>query len=376
MKRRRRSLSETIEHCQAKLAADPRSLAFAQLADAYRKQGRLDDAIRLCQQGLSRSGNYASAYMVLGRSQQQKGDLLAARDAFQSVLQIDPRSVQALKFLGQIAEARNETADALASYQMASVFHPFDKEVRATIERLEEAALPKTASASLRAVETPAEPTALQEEDKTAWAPSRPAEVEVTAGESPARDPEPLATETMARLYTAQGLHDQAAEIYGRLAAQFPEREDLAARYREAITNVAQKAERRASFGSDKVLYLLETWRDAFRQLRRREKVSIPAPDARRESILRGETRADGPVELLEARRDTSRQLHAKETRPAPPVELTRQTTAGTASKKREPVALLEAWRDAFRRVRASRRGPLELLEAWRNAFRRLKTVE
>jgi tetratricopeptide (TPR) repeat protein len=338
MARRIRSLPETIERCQAKLAADPHSLAFAQLADAYRKQGRLEDAIRLCQDGLSRWANYASAYMVLGRAQQAKGELLAAREAFQWVLQLDPESVQALKFLGQIAEARDEAPDALASYKMALTLHPFDKEIRATLARLEGQAATAVESAPPEMAAVGTEPGGPEVEflstDTGVEAPS-PAPAEVSAGPA-IPDPEPLATETMAGLYAAQGLYDRAADIYGRLVGEFPDREDLAEKYREALTHLEKRAARQSSSDADGVLLLLETWRDVFRQLRRREKVSI-AP--------------------LETRRDTFSPRQPRHTEEA-------------------PVALLQAWRDAFRRLRpGGQQGPLQVLESWRDAFRRLRTA-
>lgn len=340
MARRIRSLPETIERCQAKLAADPHSLAFAQLADAYRKQGRLEEAIRLCQDGLGHWANYASAYMVLGRTQQAKGDLLAAREAFQWVLQLDPESVPALKSLGQIAEARNEVPDALASYKMALTLHPFDKEVRATVTRLEGQAATALESAPPEMAEVALESAGPEVEflstDTAVEAPS-PTSVEIGA-EPAIADAEPLATETMAGLYVAQGLYDRAADIYGRLVSEFPDREDLAEKYREVLTHVEERAARRSSSGVDGVLFLLETWRDVFRQLRRREKVSVTP---------------------LETWRDTFSPRQPQRTEEA-------------------SVSLLQAWRDTFRRLRPGGRqqqGPLQVLESWRDTFRRLRTA-
>ena len=41
-----------IRRYEERLFKDPSSLAFAPLADAYRKGGRIQDAIRLCEEGL------------------------------------------------------------------------------------------------------------------------------------------------------------------------------------------------------------------------------------------------------------------------------------------------------------------------------------
>jgi tetratricopeptide (TPR) repeat protein len=328
------SLAERIERCQAKLAADPRSLAFAQLADAYRKQGRLEEAIQLCQEGLNHCPNYASAYMVLGRVQQEKGNLSEAREAFQWVLQIDPESVQALKCLGHIAEAQHETPDALASYRMALILHPFDKEIRAAVARLEPQTAAAVESTAPEVAATPEEVHIPEAEPVLTEATSLPFEVAEERPDLRESEAEPLATETMAGLYAEQGLYDRAADIYSRLAADAPDREDLAEKYREALAHLEKKAGRTAAPATEETLQILETWRDVFRQLRRREKVRIG---------------------LVEARRDTVQRL---------------------AERQKDPVSVLEAWRDAFRRLRPRRRGPTELLEAWRDAFRRLKTAK
>ena len=315
MARRVLSLPEKIERCQAKLAADPHSLAFAQLADAHRRQGRLDEAIQICQEGLNRTPNYASAYMVLGRAQQEKGDLLAAREAFQWVLQIDPESAQALKFLGQIAEARNETPDGLASYRMALIFYPFDKELRTAVERLEGRPAAEVEATAPKLVEAYREPSPPEAEPLTMAVETTSPEVGEVRGELPEAEAEPLATETMAGLYAAQGLHDRAADIYARLLAEAPDREDLAEKYQEALAHVEERAGGQIplSLNTADAVQLLEAWRDVFRQLRHKQKV---------------------------------------------------------------PVGLFEAWRDAFRRLRPKQRGPADLLEAWRDAFRRLKAAK
>ncbi|MFQ5962393.1 MAG: tetratricopeptide repeat protein, partial [Candidatus Methylomirabilales bacterium] len=321
-----------------------------------RKQGRLEEAIQLCQDGLTDCPNYASAYMVLGRARQEKGDLVGARDAFQWVLQIDPESVQALKFLGQIAEARNETPDALASYRMALIFHPFDKEVRATAARLEQESAVEVESAPAEVAELSTEPvpmeTAMESPSAEPEVSAEPHELAAelfatdTAVESispeggdvsaePATaDLDLLATETMAELYAAQGLYDRAADIYGRLVSESPDREDLAEKYQQARAHLEERAGRHSSSDADVALHLLETWRDVFRQLRRREKVAV-AP--------------------FEGRRDTLRQPRHGE---------------------KASVELLEAWRNAFRRLRPRPKEPVQLLESWREAFRRLKTAK
>ena len=299
-----------VEQMEAKLAENPRSLVFAQLADAYRRGGRLDEAIQVCQEGLTHHSNYASAYMVLGRSYKEKGDLLAARSAFQRVLDLDAESVLAHDFLGQIAEAQSEIQEAVHSYRAALILHPFDKKIRAALERLQ---------------------TRL-EGDVTKTPPPA---AEVRPEPPP---PEPVATETLGDLYAAQGVHDQAADIYARVMSETADREELAHKYEAARARSQDLAasEIPDSREGGETLDLLEAWRTAFARLR------VERPEA---------------TGLLEAWRDAFRKLREQG---GGPVQLP-ETPGGAGglmqSSRREPVELLEAWRNAFRRLRAAREG-------------------
>ena len=60
--------SFVIRRYEERLARDPNSLAFAPLADAYRRAGRTRDAIALCREGLARFPEYATARHCIGRS--------------------------------------------------------------------------------------------------------------------------------------------------------------------------------------------------------------------------------------------------------------------------------------------------------------------
>lgn len=309
------SLPEKIEALEAKLLTDPHSLVFAQLADAYRGQGRLEEAIQICQEGLGHCANYVSAYMVLGRAYKETGDLLQAREAFQRVLDLDPESVPAHTFLGEIAEARGEMPEALAAYRMALILHPFDKEVRAATERLEARVLAGAESATAEVAEERQKTPAPRPEVATI-------PVEAAVPEAPAVGPdasqagtEPLATETLAGLYAAQGHYRRAADIYARLVAEAPERDDLAEKYRAVLSHLEKRkaAATLPSSATAEALQRLEGWRRSFRKLK---------------------------------------------------------------TGRRGRIELLEAWRNAFDRLRVRPSGPIGLLQAWRNAFRKLRAAE
>jgi tetratricopeptide (TPR) repeat protein len=276
-----------VEQLQAKLASDPHSTLFARLADAYRMGGNFEEAVHVCTEGLRRHPKYAAAYIVLGRAHHESGDLLAAREAFERVTELAPDNVLAYGFLGQIAEARNEIAQALDAYRTALTLYPFDKQIRAAVARLQ----------------------ARLEDETQSTAPA--------VAEFSTAPMKPLAGETLAELYTSQGLYERAAQTYERLMTDAPERADLQAKYREVATHLTPEPETGVSRSraTGDAVRLLEAWRDAFRRMRERRR---------------------GGTELLEAGQAAFQKL-----RPRP---------AGA-------IGVLEAWRDAFRQLRAAARG-------------------
>jgi predicted regulator of Ras-like GTPase activity (Roadblock/LC7/MglB family) len=70
--------ADDIRRWSNELAADPQSLAFADLAEALRQQGDLETAERLASRGLERHPTYAPALGVLARIAEARGDLNAA----------------------------------------------------------------------------------------------------------------------------------------------------------------------------------------------------------------------------------------------------------------------------------------------------------
>ncbi len=80
----------------------PDSLLFARLADAYRKEGNIVQAIQICEQGLKNYPYYITARILLGRcylEQQRYGEAI---EAFSLVCIADRRNHTAIKMLADI----------------------------------------------------------------------------------------------------------------------------------------------------------------------------------------------------------------------------------------------------------------------------------
>jgi predicted Zn-dependent protease len=88
-------LERRVEH-------DPASIAFAQLAEEYRRSGRLDDAIRVCRAGLVRYPGYPSARVTLGRALLAQGRPEEARVELEAVVTEAPEHIAATRALEEL----------------------------------------------------------------------------------------------------------------------------------------------------------------------------------------------------------------------------------------------------------------------------------
>jgi len=105
-----------IEELRRRLEKDPNSRVFAQLAEELRKEGDLEEAVRISREGLQKHPFYPSARMTLGRALLDSGDLEAANTEFETVLQAAPDNLLARRFLEE-SRARGASPEAAAEQE-------------------------------------------------------------------------------------------------------------------------------------------------------------------------------------------------------------------------------------------------------------------
>jgi tetratricopeptide (TPR) repeat protein len=124
------ALVAAMRRHEERLARDPASLAFAQLADLYRKAGRTEEAIALCRQGLVRYPQYTTARLILAKSFLAEGRLDEAGAEVGTALEHSPKDVQCLRLAAEI-ERRQGRVDAAADFLDRAVrLDPGDRESR------------------------------------------------------------------------------------------------------------------------------------------------------------------------------------------------------------------------------------------------------
>jgi tetratricopeptide (TPR) repeat protein len=94
--------SPRIEELKRRVQSDPASIAFAALAEEYRRAGRFDEAIETCNTGLVRHPSYLSAHVTLGRALIEVGRLQDARGELEYVLKLAPENLAAIRGLAEI----------------------------------------------------------------------------------------------------------------------------------------------------------------------------------------------------------------------------------------------------------------------------------
>ena len=104
-----------IRRAEERLAREPKSLAFAQLADLYRKAGRTADAIRVCRDGLARFPQYATARLILAKALAADGAPDAALAEIDLILTASPRDIPARRLAADIERQRGRV-DAAATH--------------------------------------------------------------------------------------------------------------------------------------------------------------------------------------------------------------------------------------------------------------------
>jgi tetratricopeptide (TPR) repeat protein len=267
----------------------PEGRVFAPLADCHRKLGNLDQALQICQRGLTRHPEYSSAHVILGKIQRERGDLPSARAAFEKVLELDAQNLLALSQLAEIDEDAGDLDAAEGRWRQVAALEldPAFAEARLEAIRALRLAAENEPTGANEPVASREEPTAGESEPVSVSA-----DVEATLADPPAPEPDPepasvrntapdsgdqaplpatseseadptvaesaparparraavptaeIATMTLAEIYAEQGFKSKALEIYRQILSRNPQVESLSERIAALEAELAPPAPR------------------------------------------------------------------------------------------------------------------------------------
>ena len=192
----RGELNEELQTLLDRFNKSPKSRIFAPLADTYRKNGDVKKAIKICEKGLQRFPEYASARVILGKCYYDNGASERSKSEFERVLELDSENMVALKFLGDIFFAEDDKEKAAKLYRELLEIDPTNKEVKELLAEFDEEFSPKSIDL---------------EDDKNIE--------RVTTETEPA-------TMTLAGIYAAQGYFARALEIYNGVLKKDPDNKE------------------------------------------------------------------------------------------------------------------------------------------------------
>ena len=102
--------TERIDALKRRIASDPASVAFAALAEEYRRAGQPEAAITTCRAGLAHRPEYVSARVTLGRALMEAGKAAEARAQFEMVVKAAPENLAAIRALAALHERSEDPA--------------------------------------------------------------------------------------------------------------------------------------------------------------------------------------------------------------------------------------------------------------------------
>jgi tetratricopeptide (TPR) repeat protein len=127
-------VSDDIRALSAVLAADPASLVYVDLAEALRRRGDFEQALRVANGGLARHPEHADGFDCLGRIHAGRDDLPRAREAWGRALAVAPDHLGALKGMGFALYRAGDSRGALALLERALAGHPADDGARRALD--------------------------------------------------------------------------------------------------------------------------------------------------------------------------------------------------------------------------------------------------
>src|SRR3954471_22925907 len=100
-----------IAELRKRVEKDPTSIAFAQLAEEYRRIGEYQMAVDVCRDGLSRHPGYVSARVTLARALMELDQFGEAKHELQAVLAVAPDNLAAIRALAGIHQKAGDVEE-------------------------------------------------------------------------------------------------------------------------------------------------------------------------------------------------------------------------------------------------------------------------
>ena len=150
-----------ITALRRRIEKDPTSIAFAQLAEEYRRIGDYLAAVKVCRDGLARHPGYLSAQVTLGRALMELGQFDEASRELEGVLRTAPDNLAAIRALADIHQRRGDVPETVdLRVTPLEVPPPVDVSLDATMPHFDETPDSGPTAPPVTSDEQPAAPSA------------------------------------------------------------------------------------------------------------------------------------------------------------------------------------------------------------------------
>ena len=113
-----------IAELKKRVEKDPTSIAFAQLAEEYRRIGEYQLAVDVCRDGLSRHPGYVSARVTLARALMELDQFAEAKHELEGVLSVAPDNLAAIRALADIHQKAGDVEESFHFEHSTAITEP------------------------------------------------------------------------------------------------------------------------------------------------------------------------------------------------------------------------------------------------------------
>jgi len=228
----------------------PDSSLFVQWAEALRLQGKCDEAIQACREGLEKMPDALPGRLLLGRCYLEKGMFAEARGELEIVAQVVEECLPVYKLLSQVYLEEKDVDKALEVLRKTLYFPAPEEGKSKKVTPLEMGLLHRGSRPPFST------PPPFQKPPLPSHPPATEDKVEEKEEETEASQP-PIPTDTLADIYLKQGHLDRALDVYQDILAKDPQNAGVKEKY-ETLRKRIEKTQKAES--GKKVRASLEKW--------------------------------------------------------------------------------------------------------------------
>ncbi|MBI2026295.1 MAG: hypothetical protein HYS98_00545 [Deltaproteobacteria bacterium] len=195
----------------------PRSKIFAPLAEAYRRNGLVEEALALCEKGLSFFPDYAGGKVAYARSLMDAADFSRARMILEETVSFNPQNLLAHRLLKKCYEKLNLSKEAAEIQKRITFLNPYDLSVV-------EDTKPQREDSPFEGFELKSLKSALSVTERS--------------NEEKNNTQKNYVTLSFAQLYEKQGLLQKALEVYEALTKKEPENQLIQTKCQELLKRI------------------------------------------------------------------------------------------------------------------------------------------